>query len=152
MFGKGSKIETRNSKLDSYRFANFDFKISFFRILIAGFALFANAAPGYAQGCAMCYSTAAAAKAAAIQALRSGILILLVPPALMFIAIFALFYRSRNRFNDGGQEAAETDLGFDDWLRRQEPVEPGLSEQGNDVEGSPALAAPPERVRERQEL
>jgi hypothetical protein len=46
----------------------------------------------------MCYNTAAAAKAAAIQALRSGILILLVPVALLFIGIFVLAFRSKERF------------------------------------------------------
>ena len=63
-------------------------------------ALLANSATLQAQGCAMCYNTAAAAKAAAIQALRSGILILLVPVALMFIGIFVMAFRSPERFNE----------------------------------------------------
>jgi hypothetical protein len=53
----------------------------------------------------MCYNTAAAAKAAAIQALRSGILILLVPVALMFVGIFILAFRSKERFSElSGQQ------------------------------------------------
>jgi hypothetical protein len=48
----------------------------------------------------MCYNAAAAAKASAIQALRHGILILLIPPLAMFIGIFGLAFRRRNRFND----------------------------------------------------
>ncbi len=48
----------------------------------------------------MCYNTAAAAKASAIQALRSGILILLIPPVLIFGAVCVFAIRSRNRFND----------------------------------------------------
>ncbi len=67
----------------------------------------------FAQGCAMCYSTAAAAKAVAIQALRSGILILLLPPLVLFVAIFAVAFRNRERFNgptdDPGNET--------DWFR-----------------------------------
>jgi len=63
-------------------------------------ALLADTAALQAQGCAMCYNTAAAAKAAAIQALRSGILILLVPVALMFIGIFMLAFRSKERFSE----------------------------------------------------
>jgi hypothetical protein len=56
--------------------------------------------PVYAQGCAMCYNDAAAAKSAAIQALRSGTLILLFPVLLMFAGILAMAFRSRNRFNE----------------------------------------------------
>jgi len=60
-------------------------------------------APGlaFAQGCAMCYNTAAAANAAAIQALRSGILVLLIPPVLIFGAVCGFALRNRNRFNNG---------------------------------------------------
>lgn len=60
----------------------------------------AVSAPAFAQGCAMCYNSAAAAKASAIQALRSGVLILLFPVLLMFIGIFVMAFRSRNRFNE----------------------------------------------------
>ncbi len=52
----------------------------------------------------MCYNTAAAAKAAAIQALRSGILILLVPVALLFIGIFFMVFRSKERFAEPSPE------------------------------------------------
>jgi hypothetical protein len=51
----------------------------------------------FGQTCAMCYNTASAAKPGAIQALRSGILVLLIPPTLMFIGIFALVFRSKER-------------------------------------------------------
>ena len=54
----------------------------------------------FAQGCAMCYTSAESAKKAGIEALRSGILILLVPPLVMFGGIIWLTYRSRNRFNE----------------------------------------------------
>jgi hypothetical protein len=54
-----------------------------------------------AQGCALCYNTAAAANASAIHALRSGILVLLIPPVLIFGAICTFALRNRNRFNDG---------------------------------------------------
>ncbi len=53
-----------------------------------------------AQSCAMCYNNAAAAKANGIRALQSGTIILLIPPMLMFIGIFAVAFRSRTRFND----------------------------------------------------
>ena len=69
----------------------------------------------FGQNCAMCYNTAAAAKATAIQALRSGILVLLIPPALMFIGIFARVFRSKERSGEesivrGDQICAALDL------------------------------------------
>ncbi len=59
-----------------------------------------NAAAAFAQGCPLCYTTVAAARPAAIQALRSGILVLLVPPLLMFIGIFVLAFRSRESLRE----------------------------------------------------
>jgi len=44
----------------------------------------------FAQGCASCYTTAAAGGTQTIHALRDGILVLLVPPALMFVGIMFL--------------------------------------------------------------
>jgi hypothetical protein len=56
--------------------------------------LFALAAPhATAQGCAMCYQTAAASGAPGREALRHGILILLVPAASLFLGIIAFIYR-----------------------------------------------------------
>ncbi len=43
-----------------------------------------------AQGCASCYTTAAAGVTQTIHALRNGILVLLVPPALVFVGIMFL--------------------------------------------------------------
>jgi hypothetical protein len=48
----------------------------------------------------MCYNSAAAAKASAIHALRSGILILMIPPVLLFGAFTLMAIRRRNTFND----------------------------------------------------
>jgi hypothetical protein len=49
-----------------------------------------------AQGCAMCYQSASAAGPRAIQALRSGIIVLMVPPACICIGITWLAWRRRN--------------------------------------------------------
>jgi len=78
---------------------------------------------GYAQGCAMCYTTAASARAGAIQALRSGILILLVPPLAMFAGIFVVIYRSRNRFYDAADWTVEKDREWRAMLREVESQE-----------------------------
>jgi hypothetical protein len=60
--------------------------------VIAGFASSQVAA----QGCAMCYQTAAASAAPGREALRHGILILLVPAASLFLGILWFIYRRRN--------------------------------------------------------
>ena len=52
----------------------------------------------YAQSCSLCYTQAAASTARFIQALRSGILILMLPPFLMSIGITWMTYSRRNRF------------------------------------------------------
>ncbi len=105
-----SKIASRSKRPLEFAISNVEFPYAVSRWsarFAAGLALLVPSGIGYAQGCAMCYNTTAAAKAAAIQALRSGILVLLIPPLLMFIAIFVMAYWKRERFND--QSALETD-------------------------------------------
>jgi hypothetical protein len=67
-------------------------------IVVVGLLLLATPLPALAQSCALCYTQAASAGARMIQALRSGILILIVPPTLMSIAMIFIMYRNRNRF------------------------------------------------------
>lgn len=52
-----------------------------------------------AQGCAMCYQSAAASAAQSRAALRHGILILLLPAVGLFGGIFALIYLRRNAYH-----------------------------------------------------
>jgi len=70
----------------------------------------------YAQGCAMCYTSAAASKAGAIHALRSGILILLLPVLFMCSGIFVVIYRSRNRFFGAAEWTPEQEWGLNPLL------------------------------------
>jgi hypothetical protein len=63
----------------------------------------------FAQGCAMCYQTAAGSGAQFIQALRHGILIMFFPPILIMAAIFYA-YRKRNQFNSVGGVAGAMSL------------------------------------------
>jgi hypothetical protein len=66
--------------------------------LAASFAaVVALAAPqAAAQGCAMCYQTAAASGAPGREALRHGILILLLPAISLFLGICGLIYHRSN--------------------------------------------------------
>jgi hypothetical protein len=78
--------------------------------LVIGLAVFALAAPGvFAQGCAMCYQTAAGAPAQTQRALRHGILVLLFPPMFIFAGIIGMLYQRRNPASD--EESGGTDSG-----------------------------------------
>jgi hypothetical protein len=54
----------------------------------------------FAQNCALCYTQAAGAGARIAQALRSGIVILVLPPMLISIGLAVMTYRKRNQFNE----------------------------------------------------
>ncbi len=119
------KLEMQNSKIAPHRESLFDFLVSNFefryhiwgriaRLAVAALGL-GGSSVAFAQSCALCYNTAASAKAAAIQALRSGILILLIPPVLMVGAILARTLRSRERF-DNCSETGEMDRELSQWL------------------------------------
>jgi hypothetical protein len=53
--------------------------------------------PAFAQSCALCYTQAAASGSRMIQALKSGILILIAPPTFMTIGLIFVCYRKRNQ-------------------------------------------------------
>ena len=53
-----------------------------------------------AQSCALCYTQAAGSGSRMIQALRSGILMLVIPPMLICIGITWMAYKKRNQFNE----------------------------------------------------
>lgn len=50
-----------------------------------------------AQSCALCYTQAASSGKRMIQGLKSGILVLVVPPMFMSAGITFLAYRKRNQ-------------------------------------------------------
>jgi hypothetical protein len=55
--------------------------------------LFATARGAWAQGCALCYTTASATGAAAQRSLDWGILALLAPALVLFLGVLFLLYR-----------------------------------------------------------
>ena len=77
--------------------------------LVALTTLLYSSALVYAQGCAMCYTSASAAKAGAVHALRTGILILLLPVLAMCSGISVVIYRSRNRCLGAAEWSPEHD-------------------------------------------
>lgn len=54
----------------------------------------------FAQGCALCYTQAASSTQRFIQALRSGILILVIPPMFLSVMFTVMAYRRRNSFHE----------------------------------------------------
>jgi hypothetical protein len=81
-------------------------RLNFFRWAALGVALVGLAglvAPGlvHAQNCALCYTQAAGSGSRMIAALRSGILILMLPPMGICLGITWMAYKKRNQFDDG---------------------------------------------------
>jgi hypothetical protein len=66
-------------------------------IALVGLALLAAPPAAFSQSCALCYTQAASAGGRMIQALRSGILILIVPPTCMSVGMIFIVYRKRNQ-------------------------------------------------------
>jgi hypothetical protein len=74
-----------------------EFLLQFAATILGLAALVALIAPhAAAQGCAMCYQNAAASGPQGREALRHGILVLLLPTVSLFLGIFALIYHRRN--------------------------------------------------------
>jgi len=72
-------------------------------LLLMGIALTAMvtlAAPpaAFSQSCALCYTQAASAGARMIQALQSGILILIVPPTFLSVCMIFVMRHKSNQF------------------------------------------------------
>ena len=82
---------------------------------LAGLLIFA-AVPAFSQGCALCYTQAASSGARMIAALKSGILILVVPPTLASVGMLFVVHSKRNQVrrdesgDDWGQDGIQ-----DDW-------------------------------------
>ena len=71
--------------------------IGMLAIALAGLVLLLTPMPAAAQSCALCYTQAASSGARMIQALKSGILILIVPPTLGSIGMIFIGYQKRNQ-------------------------------------------------------
>ena len=78
-------------------------------LALTGLILLLTTVPAFSQNCALCYTQAASAGARMIQALRSGILILILPPTLGSIGMIFVVYHKRNqvRRTDHGGESGQ---------------------------------------------
>jgi hypothetical protein len=75
--------------------------VRYLKLGLVGLAFLLLISPDlHAQGCAMCYQSAAASGARLIHALKSGIVVLMIPPLLMTGVFARLVYRRRNLFHE----------------------------------------------------
>lgn len=89
-----SKNATRNMSMRLYR------SVWIFGVVLVGMIILLAPMPVFAQSCALCYTQAASSGSRMIQALKSGILILIAPPTLMSLGLVVVCYRRRNHTRD----------------------------------------------------
>jgi hypothetical protein len=77
-------------------------------IALVGLALVVFSPAAFSQSCALCYTQAASSGSRMIEALRSGILVLIIPPTLMWLVIAAIMYSKRNQFKRAGNAAGSS--------------------------------------------
>ena len=70
----------------------------------AALILVLSAVPAFSQGCALCYTQAASSGARMIQALKSGILILIVPPTLGSVGMNFVMYKKRDQVRHSDED------------------------------------------------
>ena len=75
------------------------------------FMLIVTATPAFSQQCALCYTQAASAGQRMIEALRSGILILIVPPTLASVGMIFVVHHKRNQV----RRSEDSDESGQDW-------------------------------------
>ena len=73
-------------------------------IAVIGLATLLAPPLAFSQSCALCYTQAASAGARMIQALRSGILILIVPPTLMSVCMIFIVRNKGDQFRPDQDE------------------------------------------------
>jgi hypothetical protein len=87
--------------------------------IVAAVGVFCMLAPSsaFAQSCALCYTQAASSGSRMIQALKSGILILIAPPTLMSLGLVVVCYRKRNSTRKNATESRRdsTDGDSESW-------------------------------------
>jgi hypothetical protein len=78
-------------------------------LALAGLILVLASVPAFSQQCALCYTQAASSGSRMIQALKSGILILIIPPTLGSIGMIFVVYYKRNqvRRTESGAESRQ---------------------------------------------
>ena len=84
-------------------------------LAIAGLLLLVTPLPLFSQSCALCYTQAAASGSKMIQALKSGILVLIIPPTLMSVGLIFVVHRKNGQVRRISEQVAETQDSRQDW-------------------------------------
>jgi heme/copper-type cytochrome/quinol oxidase subunit 2 len=90
-------------------------------------------APAALAQCAMCRAAAAAAGNDAANVLNTAILVLLIPPVLIFCAIFIVAYRLRAAGGDESREPRKEERESHAWMEK--PGASGLDAQDRFKQG-----------------
>ena len=85
--------------------------ITILAITLAATILLLCPTAAMAQSCALCYTQAASSGSKMIQALRSGILILIAPPTFGTVGLILICYRKRNQTRDAEGSEADREWG-----------------------------------------
>src|SRR5580692_5887973 len=89
--GQSSRAWERRRSLRLWR------QLAFLGIALAAFIILLSPVPAFSQNCALCYTQAASSGSRMIQALKSGILVMIVPPTLGSIGMIYVVYKKRNQ-------------------------------------------------------
>jgi hypothetical protein len=81
-------------------------------ILLAGVVILLMPSSAFAQSCALCYTQAASSGSRMIQALKSGILVLIVPPTIGSVGVIFVMHRKRNQVRRIDESDGQSDQ---DW-------------------------------------
>lgn len=90
-------------------------------VALAGLIILLAPVSAFAQSCSLCYTQAASSGARMIQALKSGILILIAPPTLMSLGLFFVCYRKRNQTRDEDGDESTREWKNDDDFSEDSP-------------------------------
>ena len=82
---------------------------------LAGLLLLLAPLPLFSQSCALCYTQAASSGSKMIQALKSGILVLIIPPTLMTVGLIFVVHRKNSQVRRIPEQVAETQDSRQDW-------------------------------------
>jgi hypothetical protein len=72
-------------------------------LALAGLIVLFAPLPLFSQSCSLCYTQAASSGARMIQALKSGILVLVIPPTLMSVGLIFVVHRKNSEVRDTDQ-------------------------------------------------
>jgi hypothetical protein len=88
-------------------------RLAIFAIAMVGLIVLLPPVSVFAQSCALCYTQAASSGSRMIQALRSGILILIAPPTFGTVGLIFICYRKRNQTRDSDDGGPDRDWNDD---------------------------------------